>query len=201
MQDREGAVSSVIWHVTMSLDGFIAGRDDSMDWVVAQWSDGGWNTRDIEVQRSAVADEVLQSAGAILGGRGWYDVAVRKFDGYEGIYGGQWTGPVFVLTHREPDADHHRAITFLSGDLSHAVATATGAATGKNVIVFGANLAVQCLQAGLLDEIVIHLVPVLLGVGVRLVDTPDLVPIALDRTLVATSGQVTDLRFAVRRTG
>jgi dihydrofolate reductase len=192
-------VSSVIWHVTMSLDGFIAGRDDSMDWVVAQWSDGGENTRDIDVQRSAVAEEVLQGAGAILGGRRWYDVAVGKFDGYEGIYGGQWTGPVFVLTHRPPDADHHPAITFLSDDLTGALATATRAAAGKDVILFGANLAVQCLGAGLLDEIVIHLVPVLLGGGVRLVDTPDLGPVALERTVVASSGQVTDLRFAVRR--
>jgi dihydrofolate reductase len=194
-------VSSVIWHVTMSLDGFIAGRDDSMDWVVAQWSDGGKNTRDIDVRRSAVADEVLQSAGAILGGRRWYDVAVRKFGGYEGIYGGQWAGPVFVLTHRPPDADHHPAITFLSDDLSDAVSTTTGAAAGKDVIVFGANLAQQCLRAGLLDEIVIHLVPILLGDGVRFIDTPDLAPVILERTLVATSGQVTDLRFSVQRSG
>jgi dihydrofolate reductase len=194
-------VSNLIWQVTMSLDGFIAGRDDSMDWVVAQWSNGGDNTRDIEVQRSAVADEVLQRAGAILGGRRWYDVAVRKFEGYDGIYGGQWTGPVFVLTHQPPGANHHHAITFLAGDLSDAVATATAAAAGKDVIVFGANLAVQCLRAGLLDEIVIHLVPVLLGSGVRLIDTPDLAAVALERTLVATSGPVTDLRFAVRRSG
>jgi dihydrofolate reductase len=194
-------VSSVIWHVTMSLDGFIAGRDDSMDWAVAQWSDGGENTRDIDVQRSAVADEVLHGAGTILGGRRWYDVAVRKFGGYEGIYGGQWTGPVFVLTHRPPDAGHHPAITFLSDGLSDAVTTAAGAAAGKNVVVFGANVALQCLRAGLLDEIVIHLVPVLLGDGVRLIDTRDLVPVALERTLVATSGQVTDLRFAVPRSG
>jgi dihydrofolate reductase len=192
-------MSSVIWHVTMSLDGLIAGPDDSMDWVVAQWSDGGENTRDIEVQKSTVADDVLQNAGAILGGRRWYDVAVRKFDGYDGIYGGQWKGPVFVLTHQPPDADRHTAITFLSKDLRDAVATATNAAAGKDVIVFGANLAVQCLRAGLLDEIVIHLVPVLLGGGVRLVDTLDFGPVALERTLVASSGQVTDLRFTVRR--
>ena len=191
-------MSSLIWHVTMSLDGFIAGRDDSMDWAVSRWSDDGENTRDIEVQRSAVADEVLQSAGAILGGRRWYDVAVRKFDGYEGIYGGQWTGPVFVLTHRPRDAEHHPAITFLSSDLSDAVATALAAAAGKNVIVFGASLAVQCLRADLLDVIVIHLVPVLLGDGVRLIYTSDLVPVTLERTVVETSGQVTDLRFAVR---
>jgi dihydrofolate reductase len=189
----------VIWHVTMSVDGFIAGPDDSMDWVVAQWSDAGENTRDVEVQRSAVADDVLRGAGAILGGRRWYDVAVRQFDGYAGIFGGQWTGPVFVLTHRPPDPGHHPAITFLSGDLGDAVATAAAAASGKDVVVFGANLAVQCLRAGLLDELVIHLVPVLLSDGVRLVDTPDLGPVALERALVATSGQITDLRFTVRR--
>jgi dihydrofolate reductase len=130
-------MSSVIWHVTMSLDGFIAGPNDSMDWVIAQWSDGGDNTRNIDIQRSAVADEVLQSAGAILGGRRWYDVAVRKFDGYDGIYGGQWNRPVFVLTHRRPDATTHPAITFISGGLSDAIATAIKAAAGKNVIVFG----------------------------------------------------------------
>jgi dihydrofolate reductase len=192
-------VSSVIWHVTMSLDGFIAGTDDSMDWVVSQWSDGGESTVDIEVQRSSVADEVLNSAGAILGGRRWYDVAVNKFDGYDGIYGGQWRGPVFVLTHRPAEADHHPAITFLSDELGDAVATATDAAAGKDVVVFGASIARQCLRAGLLDEIVIHLVPVLLGDGVRLIDAPDLGTIALERTRVATSGQITDLRFAVGR--
>jgi dihydrofolate reductase len=194
-------MSNVIWHVTMSLDGFIAGPNDSMDWVVAQWSDGGENTRDIDVQRSAVADEVLQAAGAILGGGRWYDVAVRKFDGYDGIYGGQWKGPVFVLTHRPPDASPHPAITFISGDLSDAVATAKDAAAGKAVIVFGANLAAQCLRATLLDEIVIHLVPILLGDGVRLIGARTLGPVTLERKLVATSGQVTDLRFAVRRSG
>jgi dihydrofolate reductase len=192
-------VSSVIWHVTMSLDGFIAGTDDSMDWVVSQWSDGGESTVDIDVQRSSVADEVLNSAGAILGGRRWYDVAVNKFEGYDGIYGGQWRGPVFVLTHRPAEADHHPAITFLSDELGDAVATATDAAAGKDVVVFGASIALQCLRAGLLDEIVIHLVPVLLGDGVRLIDAPDLGTIALDRTRVATSGQITDLRFAVGR--
>jgi dihydrofolate reductase len=185
----------------MSLDGFIAGPNDSMDWVVAQWSDGGENTRDIDVQRSAVADEVLQAAGTILGGRRWYDVAVRQFNGYDGIYGGQWKGPVFVLTHRPPDAGHHPAVTFLSGDLSDAVATAKDAAAGKAVIVFGGNLAAQCLRAGLLDEIVIHLAPILLGDAVRLMGTPDLGPVALERRLVATSGQITDLRFAVRYNG
>ena len=191
----------VIWHVPMSLDCFIAARNDSMDWVVSNWGDHAKNTRDIEVQRSAVADEILHAAGAILGGRRWYDVAVRKFDGYDGIYGGQWKGPVFVLSHRPPDAELHPAVTFISGAVGDAIATAQQAAAGKAVVIFGANLAAQCLCGDLLDEIVIHLAPVLLGKGVRLYDIHGIAPVELRCTRVATSGQITDLRFAVRHGG
>jgi dihydrofolate reductase len=190
-------VSKVIWHITMSLDGFIAGPDDSMDWVVGEWSDDGTNTRDIEVDRSSMADEVLDSAGAILGGRRWYDVAERLYDGVDGIYGGQWQGPVFVLTHRPPTDTADDRVTFVSTSLADAVATARAAANGKNVVIFGANLAQQCLGEGLLDEIVIHLAPVLLGDGVRLFGGSDSKFVALRRTTLAESGQITDLRFSV----
>ena len=190
-------MSKVIWHITMSLDGFIAGPDDSMDWVVGEWSDDGTNTRDIEVDRSSMADEVMHSVGAILGGRRWYDVAERLYDGVDGIYGGQWQGPVFVLTHRPPKDAADDRVTFVSTSLADAVATARAAANGKNLAIFGANLAQQCLGAGLLDEIVIHLAPVLLGDGVRLFGAPDSKPVALRRTTSAESGQITDLRFSV----
>lgn len=192
-------MSRVIWHVTMSVDGFIAGRDDSMDWVVGEWSDDGTTTRDIEVGRSSVADDVLDSAGAILGGRRWYDVAERSHDGVDGIYGGQWDGPVVVLTHRPPDVTVDDRVTFVSSPLADAVATARATAGGKDVIVFGADVARQCLAEGLLDEIVIHLAPVLLGEGVRLFGASDGAPVALRRTTLAESGQITDLRFSVVR--
>jgi dihydrofolate reductase len=194
---RLPTVSKVIWHITMSVDGFIAGPDDSMDWVVGQWSDEGTRTRDVEVDRSSLADEVLASAGAILGGRRWYDVAERLYDGVDGIYGGQWQGPVLVLTHRPPDDRPDNRVAFVSTSPAEAVATARAAANGKNVVIFGANLAHQCLSEGLLDEIVIHLAPVLLGDGVRLFGASDGNPIALRRTTVAESGQITDLRFSV----
>jgi len=192
-------MSKVIWHIAMSLDGFIAGPDDSMDWAVGEWSDDGTNTRDIEVERSTVADEVLHSAGAILGGRRWYDVAARLYDGVHGIYGGQWQGPVFVLTHRPPDNTADDTVTFVSTPLTDAVAAARTAANGKNLVIFGANLAQQCLRAELLDEIVIHLAPVLLGDGIRLFAASDAKPVALRRTTLAESGQITDLRFSVLR--
>ncbi len=190
-------MSNVIWHITMSLDGFIAGPDDSMDWVVGEWSEDGTNTRDIEVDRSSMADEVLASAGAILGGRRWYDVAERLFDGVDGIYGGQWQGPILVLTHRPPEDPTDARVTFVSMSLAEAVAAARAAADGKDVVIFGANLAQQCLAEGLLDEIVIHLAPVLLGEGIRLFGTSDSKRVPLRRTTLVESGQITDLRFSV----
>ena len=181
-------MSSVIWHITMSLDGFIAGPNDSMDWAVREWSDGGSTTRDIEVDRSSMADEILRSAGAILGGRRWYDTAQRLYDGVAGIYGGEWRGPVFVLTHRSPDAAADTSVTFVSGPLAEAVAAAREAAGGENVVIFGANLAQQCLMEGLLDEIAIHLAPVLLGDGVRLYESIGTEPIVLTRTAGRNNG-------------
>lgn len=190
-------MSTVIWHITMSLDGFIAGPDDTMDWAVREWSDKGANTRDIEVDRSPIAEEVMGSAGAILGGRRWYETAERLYDGVEGIYGGQWSGPVFVLTHHPPEEADQRSVRFLSVPLAEAVAAARSAAGGKNVVIFGASLARQCLGEGLLDEIVIHLAPVLLGDGVRVYESIGTKPIVLTRTEVAATGQLTDLRFRV----
>jgi dihydrofolate reductase len=119
------------------------------------------------------------------------------YDGVDGIYGGQWQGPVFVLTHRPPEDLTDDRVTFVSMSLAEAVATARAAANEKNVVIFGANLAQQCLSEGLLDEIVIHLAPVLLGDGARLVRAPAGRPVALRRTTLVESGQITDLRFSI----
>ena len=192
-------MSSVIWHVTMSLDGFIAGPDDSMDWVFGQWTDDTGEPRDIRVDKSSMADEIVHTTGAILAGRRWYEIATSRLNGVEGIYGGAWKGPVFVLTHRPPKSEHHPAVSFVSKDVRDAVATARDAAQGRNVVLFGASIPQQCLRAGVLDELIIHLVPVLLGDGIRLFDTPGLGPVALRRTAVGESGQITDLRFRVPR--
>ena len=183
-------MSRVIWHFTMSLDGFIAGAEHSMDWVFDAFKNTGPNR---------LGEEVMNETGAILGGRGWYDAAREKYDGVDGIYGGRWTGPVFVLTHRLTDAPNDPKATFISGAIEEALATARDAAHGRNVEIFGANVARQCLDAGLIDEIAIHLAPVLLGDGIRLYGTPAAPRIDLERTLLATSGAVVDLCFSVRK--
>jgi dihydrofolate reductase len=172
-------VSEVVWHITMSVDGFIAGRDHSMDWAFGH---GG--------RASPLAEEIRDSTGAILAGRRWYDAAMSKLGGLEGIYGGHWDGPVFVLTHHPPEGD--APVTFLSDGLEQAVATAREAANGRNLGIFGAATARQCLDAGLIDEIAIHVAPVLLGEGVRLYEGPRRVDL---------EGQLTNLRYRVRKEG
>ena len=177
-------MSKVIWHVTMSLDGFIAGPDHAMEWAFEQ----DWP--------SPMAENVKETTGAILAGRGWHDGADGKYGGVDGIYGGAWSGPVFVLTHRPDEPPRDPKATFLSDGLEDAVATAREAAREKNLEIFGANLAAQCLEAGLIDEIVIHLAPLLLGDGIRLYGAAAK-RVDLERVELAESRQLTDLRFRV----
>jgi dihydrofolate reductase len=178
---------AVISHNTMSLDGFIAGPDDSMDWAFAYG------------QATSLADETMARVGAIVAGRRWYELAVERWEGVDGIYGGSYAGRVFVLTHRPPGESADPRISFLSGGLETALATAAEAADGKDVGIFGASLTQQSLQAGLLDEIVIHVAPVLLGGGVRLFDGDARRQVALERVSVGEADQLTDLRFRVGR--
>ena len=181
-------MSRVVWHVTMSLDGFIAGPDDTMAWA---FEHEGPNR---------LADEVMRSTGAILAGRRWYDVATERYNGRQGIYGGAWEGPVFVLTHRADHDVSDPGITLLTGEVEDAVSTAKDAAGDKNLEIFGANLAAQCLDHGLIDEIVAHVAPVLLGGGVRLYgEAGSRAQVQLEPVDRAESGALQSLRFRVRR--
>ena len=106
-------------------------------------------------------------------------------------------GPEFVLTHRPPDPPDPE-VTYLSGDIGEAVATALEAAGGKNLQVLGADVAGQCLRRGLVDEIEVYVLPILLGDGIRFyplgLGRIDLEPVSSTR-----SGAVSVLRFRVKR--
>ncbi|GHO82645.1 deaminase [Dictyobacter formicarum] len=150
-------IGKVLWHVTMSLDGFIAGPDDGMDWV-ARFA--GPNP---------VVNQVIRTTGAVLSGRRSYNVGRKPGlpPEYRKVFGGAWIGPVFVLTHHAPDDEEDETITFLSDDIRSAGATGLRATEGKNLLIIGASLARQCLEAGLINEILVHVAPILLGDGVR----------------------------------
>jgi dihydrofolate reductase len=174
-------MGQVLWHVTMSLDGFIAGPRDDMTWLADY------------LGPNPTADQVLAKVGALLLGDRTYQVA-RTEQGRP--YGGAWTGPQFVLSHHPPK-DPPAGFTFLSGDVEDAVATAKAAAGDNYVVVLGADTARSCLNAGAIDEILVHFAPVLLGDGVRLHEHPGGTNIKLERISVTESPQVTNLWLRV----
>jgi len=176
-------MAKLLWHVTMSLDGFIAGPANSMDFML------GFGEENDEV------NELIKRIGAVLSGRATYDVgAVQERPEFRRPYGGAFSGPVFVLTHNPPKDP---AVTFLSGDIRAAVQTAADAAGDKYVVIFGADVARQCIEAGLVDEVMIHVVPVMLGDGVRLFDRKGGEPVHLELAGESRAGQVMNLRFSV----
>ncbi len=180
MSETPTGLGKVVVNRAMSLDGFIAGPDHAMGWI-------------FEYLTANAVPEVMQATGAMLVGRGTYEVG-RQMSEQDADYDG---GPVFVLTHRPP-AKPEPGVTFLTGDLAEAVATARAAAGGKNLEILGADLASQCLRRGLVDEILVYVLPVLLGDGVRF-STSGLGRIDLEPFSTTQSGPVTMLRFRVRK--
>jgi dihydrofolate reductase len=103
---------------------------------------------------------------------------------------------MFVLTHDAPETAA-AGFTFISGDIEKAVAAAKAAAGDKYVVILGATTAQECLDAGLLDELLVHIAPVLLGDGVRLFDRPGGTNIKLERVGLTHSPRVTNLWLRV----
>jgi dihydrofolate reductase len=185
MSDPSSQTGKVVVNRSMSLDGFIAGPGDAMDWI-------------FDFLAPDQFPEIAAATGAMLVGRRTDEVG----DMMEAEEPGNATeypfsGPVFVLTHRPPERPAPD-VTYLSGDIEEAVATALSAAGAKNLEILGADVAGQCLRRGLVDEILVYVLPVLLGDGVRFSPSGgpriDLEPLSSTR-----SGSVTILRFAVLR--
>jgi dihydrofolate reductase len=182
----------VVVNRAMSLDGFIAGPGDAMDWIF-----------DFMVPVPSWQAEIAAATGAMLVGRRTDEVGDRMDANHErgaasSDEGYPFSGPVFVLTHRPPNPPAP-GVTYLSGDIGEAVATALDAAGGKNLEILGADVARQCLQRGLVDEILVYVLPVLLGDGTRFYPSPGLGTIGLEPLDSTRHGAVTILRFGVRK--
>jgi dihydrofolate reductase len=162
--EAQTAAGKVLWHFTMSLDGFVAGPGHTMDWMT------GYSFR------PGLVEEYAGTTGAVLGGRDGWDA----FPDPGAIYGGAWQGPLFVLTHHPEDARPAAGVTFLNCDAAEAVRIALEAAGGKNVEVFSPTIGRQLLERRLIDEIDLHIVPVLLGDGICLFDNPGGAPVRLE---------------------
>jgi len=173
------AAGKVLWHFTMSLDGFVAGPNHDMSWLTGFSFPPG------------LVDEYVQTTGAVLAGRSGFDSAI----GDARPYGGMWQGPIFVLTHHPEDAREADGITLLSCPVEEAVRVALHAAGGKNVEVFSPTIGRQLLEKGLIDEIDLHIAPILLGEGIRLYDNPGGDPIRLHRVDGAGATAAVNVRY------
>ena len=178
----------VVVNRAMSLDGFIAGPDDATDW-------GGDRPLADYVAPDDFA-EIAGATGAMLVGRRTWDVGAKMEAEEPGSVDYPFSGPMFLLTHRplDPPAPD---VTVLTGDIGEAVATALAAAGGKNLEILGADVAGQCLQRGLVDEILVYVLPLLLGDGVRF-SPPGLGRIELEPISSTRSRDATILRFRIR---
>jgi dihydrofolate reductase len=197
-------MSKAVLYMSMSVDGFIAGPHDGPDNGLG---DGGhrlheWLLIGADSDHKKIIDRLdgvnreivdeLMSTGAVVVGRRTFEIA-GGWDGdhHDGV-------PIFVLSRHQPDeAFRWPGVTYVS-DVADAVRGAKDAAGDKDVLVHGAVTAQKALAAGVLDELQLHLVPVLLGQGRRLFDDmpPDHVELELLR---AQDGPgVQHLRYRVR---
>lgn len=178
-------MAKMLYAVTMSLDGFIAGPGGDMSWLTEF------------LGPNPFVDELIGDIGSLLVGNRTF----RGDDPHRGTakegkpFGGGWDGPQFVLTHHAPDTPVP-GVTFV-GDIASGVAAAKEAAGDKYVNVLGASVAKQCLQAGALDEILVLVAPVMLGDGVRLFDHPGGCNVKLERISLTHVPQATNIWFRV----
>jgi dihydrofolate reductase len=187
VSDASTAHGKVVVNRAMSLDGFIAGPGHSMDWGPRRLAD--YAADDVA--------EIAAATGAMLIGRRTYEVGKRMVADEPGGADYPFTGPFFVLTHEPPDPPDPD-VTYLTGDIGEAVATALDAAGGKDLEILGADVAGQCLERGLVDEILVYVLPVLLGDGIRF-SPPGLAKIDLEPISSTRSGASTILRFGIRK--
>jgi dihydrofolate reductase len=199
-------MGKVLAGATVSLDGYIAGPNESGFEHLFAWFAGG----DFEYPsvNPAVQFHLIESdyryLRDVVEGIGAYVIGRRGFDLTDG-WGGRhpFDMPIVVVTHSVPQpwvAAHPDApFTFVTDGLPSAIERARAIAGDLNVGVTAGKIASQCLELGLLDEIWIDLVPVLLGSGVRFLDELKTAPILLDGPdLLAEGSRVTHLRYQVR---
>lgn len=150
-------MAKVIVHATVSLDGFMADADGGVDWM-----DGF----PVVSEDEDLVGQVVQELGAVVGGAN----KSQTIEDGEMPYGGTLGVPVYLMTHSAHESIEKDGVTynFVVDDISQAVEAAKQAAGEKWVGVLGGSISRQCLELGLVDEIQLHVVPIILGVGIPL---------------------------------
>ncbi|WP_051367939.1 dihydrofolate reductase family protein [Hamadaea tsunoensis] len=195
-------MAKVIAIMSVSLDGYVADRNHGVDEVFDWYTAGDLvvpsGDPDMTFRVSAPSAEHL---GSLMGGLGALVAGRRTFDKAGGWGGRHPWGPAFVLAHEVPDGWPRPGSTvhFVSDGVENAVAQAKAAAGDRAVAVHGGDTIRQCLDAGLLDELQVDLVPLLLGSGIPLFGPARNAPVVLGDPVVVAGKGVTHLRYPVRK--
>ncbi len=178
-------MSKVFIHATVTLDGFMADAQGGVDWMF------GFPTAD---EDGALVTTVCDRIGAVVGGAN----KTRTIEEGELPYGGMLKVPVYLMTHtaQEPVVKDGVRYTFVVDDIEQAVNAAKADAGDKDVSLLGGTISRQCLERGLVDEIQLHVVPVLLGNGISLFSGLGK-RIKLERLETAAFAAETHLRYRV----
>ncbi|SDG61375.1 dihydrofolate reductase family protein [Bosea robiniae] len=195
-------MAKVIIEMSMSLDGFCAGPDDGE--AFPKGRDGikhvfGWLSRAKEEggANKAEVDRMYAQSGAYIFGRRTYDIT----NGWGGSHPLKGV-PLFILTHKPPAAETvpkgDSKFTFVTDGIESAVRQAQATAGDKDVVISGASPSQQALDAGVVDEIAIHLAPSLIGSGIRLFDNFK-GPILLEKVSSTDGPMATHVRYRVCR--
>jgi dihydrofolate reductase len=191
-------MATVICDMSMSLDGYVTGPNDSRE---NPFGDGAgmlhdWMFDSATDEDRALLRGMLARAGAVVMGR-------RSFDKNEGDGGWGDGGPVgdvpcFVVTHQRPTTTHPPVFTFVTDGVASAIEQAKAAAGEKVVGLHGATVMQQALPLGLVDEIRVHVIPVLLGAGTPLFGALDSA-VTLERTQTLVTPAATHIGYRVVR--
>jgi dihydrofolate reductase len=178
-------MAKVIIHATVTLDGFMADKHGGVDWMNGFPSAPG---------DEDVVGRVVQELGAVIGGAN----KTQTIEDGEIPYGGMLKVPVYLMTHsaHEPIEKDDVTYTFVVDDITQAVESAKEAAGDKLVSLLGGSISRQCLELGLVDEIQLHIVPILLGEGISLF-TGLSKHIKLERVETSAFASETHLRYRV----
>lgn len=189
-------MAQVICNMSISLDGYVTGPNDSRE---NPFGDGAETLHDwifdaATEEDRALVQEIRDGAGAIVMGRTSFDK--NEGDGGWGDGGPLGDTPCFVVTHHEPTTSHPSIYTFVTDGVVSAIEQAKEVAGDKTVGLHGATVMQQALPLGLVDEIRVHVIPVLLGGGTPLFATLDSA-IRLERTQALATPAAMHLGFRV----
>lgn len=179
-------LAKMLYSASMSLDGFIAGYGGDLSWL-----------KPFTGPNPEIEPLVNSIGSMVIGNRTFRGDDVNKDDPEKAgkAFGGGWEGKQFVLTHHPP-ATEVPGFTFVT-DFNQAVSESKAAAGDKYVNIIGANVAKQCIEAGVLDEVFVFIVPVMLGDGVRLFDWPGGTNVRLERLHQSETPVANNLRYRV----